>query len=85
MPIAYERFTALAARNPMPPLTSLASKSQQSHLNRSNPRRTRRRLAPAANHSHSMVPGGFEVTSYTTRLTPFTSFTMRVEMIFSTS
>src|SRR5215472_7284849 len=36
-------------------------------------------------YSHSMVPGGFEVTSYTTRFTPFTSFTMRVEMIFRTS
>ncbi len=29
-------------------------------------------------HSHSIVPGGFEVTSYTTRLTPFTSLMMRV-------
>jgi hypothetical protein len=29
-------------------------------------------------YSHSMVPGGFEVTSYTTRLTPCTSLTMRV-------
>src|SRR5208282_3316311 len=36
-------------------------------------------------YSHSIVPGGFEVTSYTTRLTPFTSFTIRVEIIFSTS
>jgi len=33
-----------------------------------------------APYSHSMVPGGFEVTSYTTRLTPFTSFTIRVAM-----
>jgi hypothetical protein len=29
-------------------------------------------------HSHSIVPGGFDVTSYTTRLTPFTSLMMRV-------
>src|SRR3974390_1490803 len=36
-------------------------------------------------HSHSIVPGGFEVTSYTTRLMPFTSLTMRLEMVFSTS
>src|ERR1700722_1198015 len=36
-------------------------------------------------HSHSIVPGGLEVMSYTTRFTPFTSFTMRVEIFFSTS
>jgi len=29
-------------------------------------------------HSHSIVPGGFDVTSYTTRLTPLTSLMMRV-------
>jgi hypothetical protein len=28
-------------------------------------------------HSHSMVPGGFEVTSYTTRLMPRTSLMIR--------
>jgi hypothetical protein len=27
-------------------------------------------------HSHSIVPGGFDVTSYTTRLTPLTSLMM---------
>jgi hypothetical protein len=36
-------------------------------------------------YSHSIVPGGFEVMSYTTRLTPFTSFTIRLEIVFSTS
>ena len=30
------------------------------------------------NHSHSIVPGGFDVTSYTTRFTPFTSLMIRV-------
>jgi hypothetical protein len=30
------------------------------------------------NHSHSIVPGGLLVTSYTTLLTPFTSLMMRV-------
>src|SRR5271165_1280925 len=40
---------------------------------------------PGAFYSHSIVPGGLDVTSYTTRFTPFTSFTMRVEMVFSTS
>ena len=29
-------------------------------------------------HSHSIVPGGFDVTSYTTRFTPFTSLMIRV-------
>jgi hypothetical protein len=29
-------------------------------------------------HSHSIVPGGFDVMSYTTRLTPLTSLMMRV-------
>jgi hypothetical protein len=29
-------------------------------------------------HSHSIVPGGLLVMSYTTRLTPFTSLMMRV-------
>jgi len=29
-------------------------------------------------YSHSIVPGGFDVTSYTTRLTPFTSLMIRV-------
>src|ERR1051326_8077737 len=36
-------------------------------------------------HSHSIVPGGFEVMSYTTRVTPETSFTMRVEILSNTS
>ncbi|MET4272142.1 hypothetical protein ABIB68_000494 [Bradyrhizobium sp. F1.2.2] len=30
------------------------------------------------NYSHSIVPGGLLVTSYTTRFTPFTSLMMRV-------
>lgn len=29
-------------------------------------------------YSHSIVPGGFDVTSYTTLFTPFTSLMMRV-------
>ena len=38
-----------------------------------------------AHHSHSMVAGGLEVMSYTTRFTPETTFTMRLEMRASTS
>src|SRR5437667_9194614 len=42
-------------------------------------------VSVAACYSHSIVPGGFEVTSYTTRFTPFTSFTILLEIAFSTS
>ncbi len=41
--------------------------------------------SPEASHSHSMVAGGFDVMSYTTRLMPGTSLTMRVEMAARTS
>lgn len=47
--------------------------------------RTGRSEASASLHSHSMVPGGFEVTSSTTRLTSRTSLVMRFEMRASTS
>ena len=36
-------------------------------------------------YSHSMVPGGLEVTSSTTRLTSLTSFVMRFEILASRS
>ena len=36
-------------------------------------------------HSHSIVPGGLLVMSYTTRFTPFTSLTMRLEIVSSRS
>ncbi len=36
-------------------------------------------------YSHSIVPGGLEVMSYTTRLTPLTSLTMRLEIASSSS
>ena len=36
-------------------------------------------------YSHSMVPGGFDVMSNTTRLTPFTSLTIRLLIRASTS
>lgn len=36
-------------------------------------------------YSHSMVPGGFDVTSSTTRFTPAISLVMRLEMRASTS
>ena len=36
-------------------------------------------------HSHSIVAGGFELMSYTTRLTPLTSFMMRDEITASRS
>ena len=36
-------------------------------------------------YSHSIVPGGFDVMSYTTRLIPRTSLTIRLEIARSTS
>lgn len=36
-------------------------------------------------HSHSIVLGGFELMSYTTRFTPFTSLMIRLEILASTS
>lgn len=36
-------------------------------------------------YSNSIVAGGFEVTSYSTRLTPLTSLTMRTDIRSSTS
>jgi len=36
-------------------------------------------------YSHSIVPGGFDVMSYTTRLIPRTSLTIRLEIVRSTS
>ena len=40
---------------------------------------------PVAAYSHSMVPGGLDVTSSTTRFTSRTSLVMRVEIRSSTS
>jgi hypothetical protein len=41
--------------------------------------------ARSAVHSHSIVAGGLDVTSYTTRVTPGTSLTIRDEIFASTS
>src|SRR6185312_9606000 len=41
--------------------------------------------ASLLSHSHSMVAGGFELTSYTTRFTPSTSLMIRLEMLANTS
>src|SRR5262249_61742142 len=40
---------------------------------------------PALTHSHSIVAGGFDEMSYTTRFTPWTSLVMRLEMRASSS
>ena len=42
-------------------------------------------FSDVSHHSHSMVPGGFPVMSYTTRLTPRTSLMMRLVVFFSTA
>ena len=36
-------------------------------------------------YSHSIVPGGFEVISYTTRVIPFTSFVILAETLAKNS
>jgi hypothetical protein len=46
---------------------------------------TRGQPGPAGGYSHSMVAGGFEEMSYTTRLTPATSAMIRLLMRSSTS
>ena len=54
---------------------------------RGNPRRTayKDNLRDVKLHSHSIVPGGLLVISYTTRFIPRTSLTMRLEHRSSTS
>src|SRR5579883_1148612 len=39
----------------------------------------------SSDYSHSIVPGGLDVMSYTTRLMPRTSLTIRLEILFRTS
>ena len=57
-------------------------------LSRAGPKRVKKdravALLPLA-YSHSMVPGGLLVMSYTTRFTEGTSLMMRLEMRSSTS
>ncbi len=43
------------------------------------------RLSGNAFHSHSIVAGGFELTSYVTRFTPRTSLMIRLEILPNTS
>ena len=44
-----------------------------------------RHIVAHSDYSHSIVAGGLLVMSYTTRLTPFTSLTMRLEAAARTS
>src|SRR2546422_8240190 len=48
------------------------------HLGRSARGTCRRAVVQRDAYSHSIVAGGFELTSYTTRFTPFTSLLTRV-------
>ena len=76
------------ARNVVPPPkegherdTSQRDNDDQNHSDR--PRHGPSQSAPG--YSHSMVPGGFDVTSRTTRFTPLTSLTMRREIVSTRS
>src|SRR5437879_13451134 len=55
------------------------------HLGRSARGTCRRAVVQRDAYSHSIVAGGFELTSYTTRFTPFTSLLTRLEIRPSTS
>src|SRR5262249_18405367 len=44
-------------------------------------RRSRRQTTKLGGYSHSIVAGGFDVTSRTTRFTPAISFTIRPEIV----
>ncbi|MGY4418079.1 hypothetical protein ACVWY2_000504 [Bradyrhizobium sp. JR6.1] len=56
--------------------TSPRRMSKKVRLRTQDHAKTRNTARP--HYSHSIVPGGFDVTSYTTRFTPFTSLMMRV-------
>jgi hypothetical protein len=62
-------------RSPLPPPCSAP------HVRRSSVEKAERKRA----HSHSIVPGGFDVMSYATRFTPGTSLMIRLAIDSSTS
>ena len=67
----------LVDQDPAPRLGHCPGLCGEERLERSRP--------PAGAHSHSMVAGGFDEMSYTTRFTPWTSFVIRLEMRASSS
>jgi hypothetical protein len=69
--VGLDRFRAAASemREAVPWCSATASGSGSSNAR------------PAPDHSHSIVAGGFEVTSSTTRLISGTSLTMRDEIV----
>ena len=79
-PIQHPMGRTTAPRAGIPPTRSASDAARP-------PIRTRRAASNRLRegHSHSMVPGGLEVTSSTTRLTSLTSFVMRLEIFESTS
>ena len=78
-----------ARRTPRPGRATEASRhSPEGSAPRDQPRElssSEGKRGTTPRYSHSMVPGGLEVTSSTTRLTPGTSLVIRVEMRASTS
>ena len=55
------------------------------HLSRILDPATEKRRCALRRYSHSIVAGGLELMSYTTRFTPRTSLMIRPEMVASTS
>jgi len=83
-PAPYPQIAGLKGRVTLRMTPQIASLSLRLTADSQN-ENERRRAKSGLPHSHSIVPGGFDVMSYTTRLIPLTSFTMRLEMVFNTS
>jgi len=81
-------MTARAVHHPTPPntatnaITRKATRIRYSSCCSVGHAKPRRR---SMTYSHSIVPGGFDVMSYTTRLIPRTSLTILLEIVRSTS
>jgi|GEM_PF-3901695 len=77
-PISIARRVALTEPNFTLALAQLAKSNLVANLPRYLVCAAESKPPRVSGHSHSIVPGGLLVTSYTTRLTPFTSLMMRV-------
>ena len=75
----------VATRGPRERPRSLAAQARKRQKIIPDADPTLNRSPDRSTHSHSMVPGGLDVTSSTTRLTSRTSLVMRFEMRDSTS
>ena len=84
-PTSASTIVAVASVAPQTDAVSASAAPASSHKTGTRPGHQSARSALDERHSHSMVAGGLEVTSRTTRLTSGTEFVMRVEMRARTS